>query len=246
MPASITGDPATGLLIVVDHASNRVPEDIDLGIDPALLDAHMAIDIGAAELAAALSARLSAPALLATVSRLVIDLNREEDAPGLIPEHSDGHAVPGNIGLSAEARAARIARFWRPYHAALAGRIARDAPLLLVSLHSFTPRLSSAPGEARPWQVGVLYNGDDRAARLAIPLLEAAGVVTGDNFPYSGKILNATMNHHAEGRGLAYLGLEVRQDLISDAAGVERWADILAPIVAETRNSLAQKAALGK
>lgn len=246
MPASITGDPATGLLIVVDHASNRVPEDIDLGIDPALLDAHMAIDIGAAELAAALSARLSAPALLATVSRLVIDLNREEDAPGLIPEHSDGHAVPGNIGLSAEARAARIARFWRPYHAALADRIARDAPLLLVSLHSFTPRLSSAPGEARPWQVGVLYNGDDRAARLAIPLLEAAGVVTGDNFPYSGKILNATMNHHAEGRGLAYLGLEVRQDLISDAAGVEHWADILAPIVAETRNSLAQKAALGK
>jgi len=29
-----------GVLVVSDHASNRVPPDIDLGIDPALLDRH--------------------------------------------------------------------------------------------------------------------------------------------------------------------------------------------------------------
>ena len=43
----ILGNPRPGgILVVGDHASNRVPEDIDLGIDPALLDEHVAIDIG--------------------------------------------------------------------------------------------------------------------------------------------------------------------------------------------------------
>ena len=169
----------------------------------------------------------------------MIDLNREADAPGLIPATSDGHAVPGNRGLDAAARAARIARFWRPYHDHVSVRIAADRPKLLVSLHSFTPRLATAPAEPRPWQIGVLYNKDERAARIAIPLLVAAGAVTGDNLPYSGRVLNASMNRHGEANGIAYLGLEVRQDLIGDAAGVDRWRDILAPIVAATARALA-------
>lgn len=238
-PRFIAGDPESGLLIIVDHASNHVPDDIALGIDSALLGQHMAIDIGTEALCDLLADRLSASALLATVSRLVIDLNREEDAPGLIPRASDGHAIPGNAELADADRAARIERFWRPYHAAIDRVVDEIRPRMLVSLHSFTPRLTSDPGQQRPWEIGVLYNQDERAARAAIPLLEAAGVATGDNFPYSGKVLNATMNRHGEGRGLAYLGLEVRQDLIADAAGVARWGEILAPIIANTRNTLA-------
>ncbi len=238
-PRIIAGEPSSGLLIIVDHASNHVPDDIVLGIAPALLGQHMAIDIGTEPLCGQLAERLSASALLATVSRLVIDLNREEDAPGLIPRASDGHSIPGNADLPDVDRVARVERFWRPYHAAIDRAVAETRPRMLVSLHSFTPRLTSDPDQQRPWQIGVLYNQDERAARAAIPLLEAAGVVTGDNFPYSGKVLNATMNRHGEGRGLPYLGLEVRQDLIGDAAGVDRWAAILAPVIAETRDSLA-------
>lgn len=237
-PKFIAGDANSGLLIIVDHASNHVPDDIALGIDAALLTQHMAIDIGTEALCGLLAAELSASALLATVSRLVIDLNREEDAAGLIPHASDGHAIPGNAGISTEARAGRIERFWRPYHAAIDRMIAELKPRLLVSLHSFTPRLTSDPDQQRPWEIGVLYNQDERAARAAIPLLEEAGIATGDNFPYSGKILNATMNRHGEGRGLPYLGLEVRQDLISDADGVARWGRKLAPIIALTRDRL--------
>jgi len=237
-PRIIAGEPNSGLLIIVDHASNHVPDDIALGIAPALLGQHMAIDIGTEPLCIQLAERLSASALLATVSRLVIDLNREEDAPGLIPHASDGHPIPGNADLPDVDCAARVERFWRPYHAAIDRAVAETRPRMLVSLHSFTPRLTSDPDQQRPWQIGVLYNQDERAARAAIPLLEAAGVVTGDNFPYSGKVLNATMNRHGEGRGLPYLGLEVRQDLIGDAAGVDRWAAILAPVIAQTRDSL--------
>ena len=235
----IEGDRASGLLIVADHASAAVPGDIDLGVPASLLGDHVAIDIGVAPLAAALCAALGCPAVLGGVSRLVIDLNREEDAPGLVPVDSDGNRIAGNADLPAPVVAARLDRFWRPYHALLAERIARDRPRMIVSLHSFTPWLASRPTETRPWQVGVLWNNDHRAARVALPLLAAAGVTAGDNQPYSGKLLNATMNRHAEGTGTPYLGLEVRQDLIGDAEGVVRWAAILAPLIAATRDALA-------
>ncbi|MES2498134.1 MAG: N-formylglutamate amidohydrolase [Pseudomonadota bacterium] len=221
------------ILLIADHASNHVPPDIDLDIDPALLDQHMAIDIGVAPLGRLLCDRLGIDGIFGPVSRLVIDLNREEDAPGLIPRESDGFAIPGNVVLDAEGRHARIEHFWRPYHQGIARRIADDRPCLIVSLHSFTPRLSARPEEARPWQVGVLYNQDDRAALKGIAALRSAGIVTGDNEPYSGKVLNATMNLHAEANAVPYLGLEVRQDLIADAAGVALWADRLEPVVAE-------------
>lgn len=211
------------ILVIVDHASNAVPPDIDLGIDLALLQTHIGWDIGAADLAR----ELGYPTHLAAVSRLVIDLNRDEDSPSLIPVASDGIVIPGNPGD----RDDRIARFFRSYHAALAHRIARERPRLLVSLHSFTPQLSEKRDELRPWEVGVLYNRDDRAARIAIPLAQAAGIVTGDQLPYSGRLLNATMNRHGEGTGTPYLGLEVRQDLIGDASGVRRWAERLRPMI---------------
>ena len=237
-PIILPGDSETGMLLIGDHASNHVPARINLGIDPALLNQHIAIDIGVDPLGRALCGALGCPGLLGPVSRLVIDLNREEDAPGLIPAASDGHRIPGNIELSVEDRNARIENFWRPYHSAISQRILDTSPKLLISLHSFTPILREE-GSDRPWQVGVLYNRDERAAHIAIPLLEAAGIATGDNLPYSGKDLNATMNTHGEANGIAYLGLEVRQDLIGDAKAVARWAAKLAPIIAATRQRLA-------
>jgi predicted N-formylglutamate amidohydrolase len=228
-----------GIFVVSDHASNRVPDDVDLGIDPALLDQHIAIDIGVAEVAERLAERPGFSAFLANVSRLVCDLNREEHAPGLIPIASDGHAIPGNA-LDHEGHQARLVRFYHPYHAALAELLDDAPPSLILSVHSFTPQLASRPDERRPWQVGVLYNEDDRAARIAIPLLEAEGLVVGDQQPYSGKLLNYTMNRHAEADGRPYLGIEIRQDQIADAAGQARWAELLGRISNEVALKLGE------
>jgi predicted N-formylglutamate amidohydrolase len=226
----ILGEPQPGgILVIGDHASNRVPDDIDLGIDPALLNEHVAIDIGVAGVARRMAAEHGIPAFLANVSRLVCDFNREEDAPALVPHASDGHSIPGNL-FDIAGREERVERFYRPYHAALASLLRQAEPRLIVSLHSFTPSLKSRPEEQRPWQCGVLYNEDDRASRLAIPLFEAAGLAVGDQQPYSGKLLNATMNRHAEAHGRPYFGLEVRQDLIADDAGQAHWAALVADV----------------
>jgi predicted N-formylglutamate amidohydrolase len=234
-PLRAIGDGKGDILIVADHASAQVPPDIDLGISPDVLTRHVAIDIGVAPLAERLCAMLGCSALLATVSRLVCDLNREEEAPGVFPLESDGIAIPGNH-IDAAGREDRLARFFRPYHTGIDAAIERDPPALIVSLHSFTPLLASRPEEKRPWQIGILYNQDERAPRIALPLLKTAGIAAGDNEPYSGRVLNATMNRHAEARGIPYLGVEVRQDLIGGEAGVSAWADRLAPIIVATRD----------
>lgn len=215
-----------GIVCTADHASNHVPADIDLGIPASLLSEHIAIDIGTEAIAEILAREYAIPAHIAAVSRLVCDLNREEAAAGLVPEVSDGHAIPGNVGAD---RAARLARLHRPYHTALGEWLAAAEPALVLSLHSFTPRLETSDA-ARPWEVGVLYNRDDRAARIAIPLLEAEGLIVGDNLPYSGRDLNYTMNRHAEAEGRAYLGIELRQDLTRIPEDHNRWANLLAKI----------------
>jgi predicted N-formylglutamate amidohydrolase len=226
----IAGEPrAGGILVVSDHASNRVPDDIDLGIDPALLNEHVAIDIGVAGVARRMVEQPDFAAFLANVSRLVCDCNRDEEAPAVIPHSSDGHAIPGNL-FDVEEREARLERFYRPYHNALEGLLDRFPQRLIVSLHSFTPSLASKPEEQRPWHCGVLYNEDDRGARLAIPLLEAEGLIVGDQQPYSGTLLNATMNRHAEAHGRPYFGIEIRQDRIGDDAGQAEWAERLVAI----------------
>jgi predicted N-formylglutamate amidohydrolase len=226
----IAGEPRPGgILVVSDHASNRVPDDIDLGIAPALLDEHVAIDIGVAGVAQRMVEQPGFAAFLANVSRLVCDCNRDEDAPAVVPHASDGHAIPGNL-FDVEGREPRLERFYRPFHHALADLLRRAPPKLIVSLHSFTPSLASLPREQRPWHCGVLYNQDERGARLAIPLLQAEGLTVGDQQPYSGKLLNATMNRHAEEHGRPYFGIEIRQDLVGDDAGQAEWAERLARI----------------
>jgi predicted N-formylglutamate amidohydrolase len=234
----IPGSPDAGVLIVVDHASNHVPADIDLGIDPALLDKHIGWDIGAADLGHALCDRIGCPGVFGGVSRLVLDLHREPDSPALIPETSDGHVIRGNVGLSSAEREARLERFWRPFHEKVAELVQQGRPRLLVAVHSFTPKLETSDGPERPWQVGILYNQDARAAAIAIEELRALGLPTGDNEPYSGKLLNATMNMHAEAHGIPYLAIEIRNDLISDATGLARWAVVLDGVIARVRERL--------
>lgn len=227
LPYRILGNPARGgLLIVSDHASNHVPAEIDLGLDPEQMERHIAWDIGVAAIAEKIVNISSCAAVLGNVSRLVVDLNRYPDEPDVIPTQSDGLFIPGNQ-LDQLGRSNRIAAHFTPYHDILAALVKNHRPALILSVHSFTPQLASRPHEHRPWELGVLYNDAEAASKCAISFLEAAGVQVGDQLPYSGKVLNATMNRHAEANDIPYIGIELRQDEVMYAAGQERFARIL-------------------
>ena len=55
--------------------------------------------------------------------------------------------------------------------------------------------------------------------------------VVGDNQPYSMDGTDFTIPHHADARGLDYLELEVRQDLLADRAGQHAAAVLLEPLL---------------
>lgn len=226
-------------LLVADHASNAVPEMLDLGLAPDIMGDHIAVDIGVAALVERMRAQLGAPSWTARWSRLVCDMNRPPAIEKVAPPVSDGIAIPGNRGLSPAQAQLRLGM-----HAAFHDGLSRLAeavrPRLLVSVHSFTPALKSAE-QARPWPVAVLWNSDGRGAELALAALaeeEGLGGPVGVNEPYSGRILNYTMDRHAEAAGIPYIGFEVRQDGLRDATGQDRWAGVLSRVVARVLERL--------
>ena len=223
---------AAPVVFLCDHASNRVPRALDnLGLAPVELERHIAWDIGAAAITRRLAAHFDAPAVLAGYSRLVIDCNRRlEDAQSILTT-SDGTAIPGNRNLTERDAAARVKACFEPYHRACADALdrveARGEVPPVVMMHSFTPVMN---GALRPWHAGVLWDGDD--GRMALPLLHALrarnGLRVGDNEPYSGTSPHGyTMPTHAARHRRANVQIEVRQDLVADEPGIERWSGIL-------------------
>lgn len=222
-------------LIICDHAANTVPDSVgggDLGLAPEDMARHIAFDIGAQGVSFALAARLNAPAICTNFSRLVIDPNRGEDDPTLLMKLYDGTIIPANRVADRAEREHRLTTCYRPYHDAVARLAARPATVL-ISVHSFTPQLRGRP--LRPWQVGVLYADDTRLARPLLDMLRAEPDLTvGENEPYTGHLPGDSIDRHALQYGRPNVLIELRNDLIADAAGQQAWADRLAPILETT------------
>lgn len=215
-------------VLLCDHASNHIPAVLgDLGVPESALTRHIAWDIGTAQVTETLSELLDAPAVLCGTSRLVIDCNRQLDDPALIPIVSDGTPVPGNVGLSDEARSFRIERWFRPYHDAietvLLERMSREAESILIAIHSMAPVLD---GRSRPWQIAVSSHEDHRLSnQLLIALRSRGDLIVGDNEPYCiDPAIDYSIPFHALSRGLLHAQIEFRQDEIADTAAGQRWA----------------------
>lgn len=229
-PAAVVNPTGTSpILLIGDHAGTAIPAALgDLGVSDADRARHIGWDIGVAALGERLANLMDATFVHQRYSRLVIDCNRDPTRADAIPEASDGTPIPGNTGLSAAERAARIDEIHAPYQAAVATALAGRRAL--VSLHSFTPSMA---GFTRPWHAGVLHNGaNDRLARALLDALGREGDITvGDNEPYAMAGIDHTVPRHAFAAAIPYAEIEIRQDLVADTEGQRRWAERLARLL---------------
>lgn len=217
------------LLLIADHASNRVPRCLQqLGLSEDILASHIGWDAGTADVARHLSKLLDAPLLLSNYSRLVVDCNRAATSPESILEESDGVQIAANKALSDEHIASRIGTVFAPYHAAIAALLdaRKDENIAMLSIHSFSPSLQ---GKERPWSIGVCYGDDPRLAHALLPeLSKVTSGLVGDNEPYSiENDVDYSLPYHATSRGLRHVMLEIRRDKIETAQGAQHLAQLI-------------------
>ncbi|MES0823850.1 N-formylglutamate amidohydrolase [Ruegeria sp. SCP11] len=226
-----TADGTPEVLLVCEHASNRIPEFLgDMGLTAEARDSHIAWDPGALGVAQHMAARMSAPLIYGGVSRLVYDCNRPPEAPGAMPFKSEEYEIPANVSMTPKERQARIENVYAPFSDALSAQIAqnRSSLKLMVTVHSFTPVYH---GQQRDVELGLLHGRDDR---FAVAMMEAAPpnapFVTRLNEPYSATDGVAhTLDAHANANVLPNVMIEIRNDLIRTPDQQSAMADYLVP-----------------
>lgn len=234
-------------VFVCDHASNSIPERLGaLGLGAAARASHIAWDPGALGVARAMSCRLDSPLVFATVSRLVVDLNRALDSPTLMPAVSAEVEIPANKNVTQAEREARLAEIYRPYHAAVddlvgsyaSARHERGEPApMVVAVHTFTPVYC---GKTRPWQLGILFGEDKRLGRsLLTEIGQTSGLAVAANQPYSpADGVYWTLDRHAVARGLLNVMIEIQNDEVADEPAQNAWGERLADALARSYESL--------
>ena len=224
---------ATPLLVTVEHAGNAIPNELGtLGLSDEDRLRHISYDIGIKGVGIYLSSLTNYRCIFSRYSRLVVDLNRPQDSPECIRKESDGTQIPGNIGLTHKERAKRLSDYHTPFHDLVAKTINDIKPRVLLSLHSFTPKLNEE-NSTRPWHCGVLYDSSVSLGKRCIEfLLKEDNLIVGDNQPYRiEKGGDYTIPNHGDGRDIPAILIEIRQDLIQEKAGQKKWAKIMISMI---------------
>jgi predicted N-formylglutamate amidohydrolase len=145
------------LVLTCEHASNRVPAAYAQALSGAshLLNTHRAFDPGALDFARYCAGQLSAPLIAGQATRLLIDLNRSADQPGLWSRWS--------TALTTSQQRDLLRKVYMPYREATQVALKRalgahrspPQAVLHLSVHSFTPLLR---GQRRSMQVAFLFD----------------------------------------------------------------------------------------
>lgn len=229
-PEIINPDSRVPVMLICDHASSRIPARYGtLGLPAGVLEQHVGVDVGIAEVTRELAVRLGVAAVLSPCSRLLVDCNRWVDDPRNVLEESDGIRIPGNIGLSAAERAVRQDAWYWPYHraawAVCAGLRARTMRPILLSLHSCTRQLVGE--DPRLYDGGTIWHEDSTLSSALIAGLAREGLTVSDNEPYSGIGGTFSIDYHSWDLDMPACGLEIVNDALTSAQGRERWVAAL-------------------
>ncbi len=204
--------PEAGVRIIVtcEHGGNRIParwRPLFAGSN-GLLSTHRGLDRGAAMLARVIARRFRAGLHVASVSRLLVDLNRS-------PHHRDLFSRYTRA-LPAPERHRIFARHYAPYRgrveAEIARHMARGGRVLHLSVHSFTPVLR---GSVRLTDIGLLYDPARRTeaalCRRWMEILKsiAPRQVVRRNHPYRGTLDGFMVHLRRRFPAEAYAGIEL-------------------------------------
>jgi predicted N-formylglutamate amidohydrolase len=198
------------LIVTCEHGGNRVPAAYArlFAGHRRLLNSHRGYDPGSLELARACARRLQAPLHFATVTRLLVELNR-----------SHGHRALFSAVTKSLPRAERetlIKDYYLPYRQSVEADIARaiDAGRRAVhfSMHTFTPQLD---GQVRKVDVGLLYD-PRRPGEAAICasirqslVSQRPDLLVRMNYPYHGKADGFTTALRKKWTADLYVGIEI-------------------------------------
>lgn len=229
------------LLFTCEHGGNRIPAPYRALFDghAALLKTHRGFDAGALQLARTFAAAFAAPLVSATISRLLVNLNRSPGHPALFSE--------ATRGLPAAQRQAIVARHYLPYRrrveALVAQRVAAGRRVVHVSAHSFTPELY---GKVRTADVGLLYD-PRRAGEASLCAAWKEGLAQADpqlrvrrNYPYAGKGDGLTSHLRRRFASSEYLGIEIEINQAIVEAGGRRWTALRGLLVNTLRAACAR------
>lgn len=219
-------------LITCEHGGNRIPSpyrELFCGHEH-LLRTHRALDFGALRVARELAAALSAPLVVSTVSRLLVDLNRSIGHPRLFSEatRSAGRDVRQKI----------LSQHYLPYRtrveAAVAQQAARGRRVIHVSCHSFTPELH---GEIRNADIGLLYDpartDEANLCRHWQSLLKehTPKLKTRLNYPYAGTADGLTTYLRRRFPMENYLGIELEINQKHAQERGEHWRAVRLAVI---------------
>src|SRR5207253_8407517 len=144
---------AVALLVTCEHGGNRVPAPFRRWFIDAeeVLASHRGFDPGALAMARTLATRLDAELIFATVSRLVVELNRSAHNPRIFSSFMRN--APTAIRQQAFQR--HYVPYWKWVEATVRRLLTRRRQVIHVGSHSFTPVLD---GRMRTADIGLLYD----------------------------------------------------------------------------------------
>lgn len=226
---------SSDVILICEHASNTIPDSFSaLGLEQDVLASHIAWDPGALAVSMLLSVRLDATLVYQRFSRLIYDCNRPPSAAAAMPQTSEIYNIPGNSNLAEAERYARTSAVYIPFHDRIAGliheRMSAGRKVAVVTVHSFTPVYF---GQKREVGIGILHDDDSRLADAMLAAAQDGSAWTvRRNEPYGPQDgVTHTLRLHAIPEALPNVMIEIRNDLIADAAGQERAAGFLGDIL---------------
>jgi predicted N-formylglutamate amidohydrolase len=225
------------IVVTAEHGGNDVPAEYRALFrgHAKLLASHRGWDPGTLDLVGRLASALGAPVVAATVTRLLVDLNRSPQNPRVFSEVTRPLPRPERVGL--------IERFHRPHwdrvRAQLSSALGGGRPVLHVAVHSFTPVLD---GMTRKPDVAVLYDpARPRERRLALAWAQALRAalpsrVVRRNDPYKGygDGLPTALRREHGARSYVGIELEINQRHVNAGGRFPAWvADALIGTLSE-------------